>query len=124
VQSIWLEHDHERLDSPLQLHFDPAICLRTHNHDHRGFALGQLLAVENMNWIAEVKLDQRCSTGRYWMHYGCSANLDLTLNVEANELLEARSGPAETDAKQDPTPFQNRREGACRLLCQILGLMP
>jgi hypothetical protein len=98
VQSIWLKHDHERLESPLQLHLDPAGCLRTHNNGRRGFPLHQLLIVEDMDWIAEIKLNQRGDASRYGMHHRGTANLDLTLDVEANELCEAPSGPEETAA--------------------------
>ena len=44
------------------------------------------------------------------MHHRGAANLDLALDVEANELFEARRGPVETDPKHGPTPFQDGRE--------------
>jgi hypothetical protein len=74
-----------------------------------------------MDWIAEIKLNQRGDPGRYGMHHRGTANLDLTLDVEANELCEARSGPEETAAVHGPAPFLESR--ACRLLCQA-GIMP
>src|SRR5271166_4978255 len=72
------------------------MCLRAHNNDRGGLPLYPLLMVEDIDWIAEIKLDQRGGAGRDGMHHHGAVNLDLTLDVEANELFEARRGPKET----------------------------
>jgi hypothetical protein len=71
-----------------------------------------MLIVEDIEGIAEVKLDQRRGAGRHRVHYPGAANLNLTLNVEANELFEARRGLMETDAQHGFTPSHGETKRA------------
>ena len=76
-----------------------------------------------MDGIAEIKFDQRGGAGRHRMQQCRTANLDRTLDVEANELFKARSGPEETSTVHCPTPFPCDREGAWPLLWQMDELL-
>jgi hypothetical protein len=67
-----------------------------------------LLKVENFEWIAEIKLDESGRTSRDRVDHCFTTNLDLALDVEANDLFEPRGGFAEPGMNQDRTPFLNR----------------
>jgi hypothetical protein len=58
-----------------------------------------------MDRIAEIKLDHRRRAGGHGVDHGCAATLDLTLDVEANEMFEAWRRIVETSSQHGPTPF-------------------
>jgi hypothetical protein len=81
-----------------------------------------------MHQIAEIKLDHRRRSGGHGVDNRRAANPDLTLDVEADKLFEARRRIVETTSHHGPTPcrgsFPGRPERALvRLLCQNANLM-
>jgi hypothetical protein len=71
------------------MHFQAAIGLRAYNYDPGGCYRSQLVAVEHLDWIAELENDHRSRAGGNGVRYKGSAIADLALDVEAHELAEA-----------------------------------